>query len=426
MKAFLTILTLIIGCFSIHAQSNYLLDSSRFSNVFFGGFFDLVINKYIYDEQGRLIRKNFINNSDEGYTTYDYFEDRIVESSFYESSSFPFNTEWDKVIRYLNEDDYEIKVEYFIGSFLIQKDSIVLDGKNRMLEEYKYSSNTNSDFFLNGYKRQIFEDDQLIYQLEDFYSQMELLFSFENEFKYNEHRLLEEHVESFYYESFGTQTTVENYAYEDLRIKEKKVTVSSSNNSEWKTLEKYSYLFPYIFIEHSSVVGDIGFPYYLEEIKQSNSLFYENDSIQEFNLDKLVNEVANTEKFIEELDLLRIRKLEKNFSFFDQSLSRVVIDEKFYKINDQDVEVVNSQEDFTLFPNPTHVFDLVIIQLDNPDLHYNQIQIYNEMGQVVSRIPVPQSRFIQFRVPQLNQGIYFIRLQDDSTPVTRLKKMVIQ
>ena len=164
-----------------------------------------------------------------------------------------------------------------------------------------------------------------------------------------------------------------------------------------------------------------------EKYKLSSSSFFEHDSIQKFNQPESINnkvlENVYTENYLEEEQLLRIRTVEKSFDFQGGLQVLNVIDE-FY--NKRDIQVESSLEDFTLFPNPSSVNDLIFIRPKKSDLIFNQIIIYNELGQVIVRKPVNSGRLIQFRVPNLSSGIYFMNLAYNGTIVSVAKKMVVR
>jgi hypothetical protein len=422
-------LTLFIFCtLLVNGQTEYLLDSTINREIFIPFFLNVETQKYFYDDNERLIRKN-TKTFNESYTIYSYGSNLIVESVYTKFDGLDDFYLSNTITRYLNDDQFEIKVEHTRNEEIYYLDSIILDDRNRLIEKYSKSKDfSNNTLYLSYFEENKYKDGYLKEKRIEYYDSYDILLNAEyDSFNYNAQGFLTSEIKIWDYLTYGSYTEEKVYTYKNGTISEVKITFNWGENSENKTINRYSYNYPYYTIKEYFVNYDLESFMFEEKYKLSSSSFFEHDSIQKFNQPESINnkvlENVYTENYLEEEQLLRIRTVEKSFDFQGGLQVLNVIDE-FY--NKRDIQVESSLEDFTLFPNPSSVNDLIFIRPKKSDLIFNQIIIYNELGQVIVRKPVNSGRLIQFRVPNLSSGIYFMNLAYNGTIVSVAKKMVVR
>jgi hypothetical protein len=214
MKPLVLVYFFIFCSISLNAQSDYLLDSTIIRNVFLPNFINVETHKYFYDDQHRLVRKNS-KQFNENYTLYSYGSNLIVESQYSKFNGMDEYFLTSTTRRYLNDDQFEIKVEQIYNSEVFLKDSIVLDDRNRIIEKYTLEKNlaTNS-FNLTQFVENIYENELLLsHSLEYFDSYDSLVNGEYSTYEYNTNRLLINEINVWQSPNFGEYIENKKYSY---------------------------------------------------------------------------------------------------------------------------------------------------------------------------------------------------------------------
>jgi hypothetical protein len=85
-------------------------------------------------------------------------------------------------------------------------------------------------------------------------------------------------------------------------------------------------------------------------------------------------------------------------------------------------DLIKNEAALSVYPNP--VKGNATISFENVDLKNASISVINIAGQKVQVIDANRNRSIQWNTSELNNGIYFVRLESDGAPFA-VKKVIV-